>query len=192
MQMFLVPQFASGMGVLLGNIVGAIIRTILSDEQLLIWGWRVPFLSGLVIGFVALLIQMYGSEFNPNEQFYGSESTGDDGEPQMTSSSVDMQQSKHPLTESFRRENLPSLIASALVPMLAGANYYVTFVWYVNGVNAITTLCLTSLTLNRFIIQDGRLYGNNSRSTCKRSLLDQCLRIILWTFNTICLHGLAK
>lgn len=122
-------KFASGIGVLLGNIVGAIMRTVLTDEELVAWGWRIPFLSGIVIGVVALLIQMYGTEFNPNEGFYSnSESTVDD-EPVLQTARIEMQQSKHPITESFRRENLAPLAASALVPMLAGANYYVTFVW---------------------------------------------------------------
>jgi MHS family proline/betaine transporter-like MFS transporter len=116
------------MGVLLGNIVGAIMRTVMTDEELVAWGWRIPFLSGIIIGAVALLIQAYGTEFNPNDDFYNSESTIDD-EPVSQSSRIDIQRTKHPITESFRRENLAPLIASALVPMLAGANYYVTFVW---------------------------------------------------------------
>jgi hypothetical protein len=66
------------------------------------------------------------------------------------------QNAKHPLAESFRRENLPSLAASALVPMLAGATYYLTFVWYVK----IFILYCHHLTFMTF--QDGCLYGNNT------------------------------
>jgi hypothetical protein len=105
-------------------------RTIMTDEELVAWGWRIPFLSGIVIGVVALLIQFYGTEFNPNDGFYNSESTVDD-EPVLQSESnrIEIQRTKRPITESFRRENRAPLIASALVPMLAGANYYVSFVW---------------------------------------------------------------
>jgi len=118
--------FASGMGVLLGNFVGAIMRSVLTDEQLLAWAWRIPFLSGIVIGFVALLIQVKSAEINPNEGFYNIPDTNDDeqeAQPQTLS------KSKHPITESFRSHNLAPLLASALVPMLPCANYYVTFVW---------------------------------------------------------------
>jgi MFS family permease len=62
--------FASGIGVLIGNIVGAVVRTVLTNEELVAWGWRLPFLSGILIGVVALLIQMFGEEHNPNESFY--------------------------------------------------------------------------------------------------------------------------
>lgn len=72
-------QFATGIGVILGNIVGAIMRSVLTDEELVSWGWRIPFLSGIVIGTVALLIHVHGTEINPNERFYNnSESTIND------------------------------------------------------------------------------------------------------------------
>ena len=121
-------KFASGIGVLLGNIVGAIIRTVLTDEQLVLWGWRIPFLCGIVIGLVALILQVYGTEINPNEEFYNSE-VSVHSEPLVQTNSAHGQRPKHPLTESFKHENLRPLIASILAPMLAGANYYVTFIW---------------------------------------------------------------
>ena len=89
------------MGVLLGTFVGAIMRSVLTDEQLLAWAWRIPFLSGIVIGFVALLIQVKSAEINPNEGFYNIPDTNDDeqeAQPQTLS------KSKHPITESFRGE----------------------------------------------------------------------------------------
>lgn len=130
-------QFASGIGVLIGNIVGAVIRTVLTDEELYAWGWRIPFLSGIVIGFVALSIQLFGQEYNPNAGFYNQQRdsvTVDEPLQPSYGTQVTSCQPSHPLRESFRRENLAALFASALVPMLAGANYYVTFVWCVNGV----------------------------------------------------------
>jgi MHS family proline/betaine transporter-like MFS transporter len=123
--------FASGIGVLLGNIVGAIIRTVLTEEELLEWGWRIPFLSGILIGVIALLIQIFGNEYNPNADFYGHDdelSNTNDRSLESEDTTISKQPT-HPLKESFRKENLRALIASALVPMLAGANYYVTFVW---------------------------------------------------------------
>eukprot|EP00804_Cyclotella_cryptica_P018496 CCRYP_004322-RC/>CCRYP_004322-RC protein AED:0.21 eAED:0.21 QI:349/1/1/1/0.66/0.5/4/811/283 len=129
--------FASGIGVLIGNIVGAILRSVLTDEELYAWGWRIPFLSGIVIGLVAVLIQLFGQEYNPNASFYSQQRhTVTIDEPTQLSygTEVTTYQATHPLRESFRRENLSALIASALVPMLAGANYYVSFVWCVRSV----------------------------------------------------------
>jgi MHS family proline/betaine transporter-like MFS transporter len=47
--------FASAIGILLGIIVCTIIISLLKDEQMLAWGWRIPFLLGLplsILGFV--------------------------------------------------------------------------------------------------------------------------------------------
>ena len=49
-------MMAANIGTLLGNIVGAILRSALNEEQLLAWGWRIPFLSGILIAFVALYL----------------------------------------------------------------------------------------------------------------------------------------
>ncbi|MEM7225886.1 MAG: MFS transporter [Pseudomonadota bacterium] len=44
-------------GILLGSAVGALITALLSEQQLSDWGWRLPFLSGVVIAFVGLAIR---------------------------------------------------------------------------------------------------------------------------------------
>lgn len=45
------------LGILLGSATGAALAEILSPESLNSWGWRIPFLFGLVIGFVGLLLR---------------------------------------------------------------------------------------------------------------------------------------
>lgn len=45
------------MGNLLGSIVSVGMRRALSDEQLLSWGWRVPFLTGSILGVVGILLR---------------------------------------------------------------------------------------------------------------------------------------
>ncbi|KAL7527597.1 hypothetical protein ACHAXR_002032, partial [Thalassiosira sp. AJA248-18] len=114
-------MMAANVGTLLGNFVGATMRTVLTEEQLVSWGWRIPFLSGILIAGVAIYLKLHGEEHHPNAGEYDSEAEeGDDGLPI---------QPKHPLRESFRKENLPALISATLVPMLWGAGFYVTFVW---------------------------------------------------------------
>ena len=118
-------MMAANIGTLLGNIVGAILRSALNEEQLTSWGWRIPFLSGILIAFVALYLQWFGAEHHPNSGIY------DDPPPQDTAEGQDdnLRVSRHPLRESVRRENLPALVSATLTPMLWGAGFYISFVW---------------------------------------------------------------
>lgn len=108
-------MMAANVGTLLGNLVGALLRTVLTEEQLFSWGWRVPFLSGILIAFVAFYLKIHGEEHHPNEGEYDQEES--------------LESSKHPLREAIRKENWTALISGTLVPMLWGAGFYLTFVW---------------------------------------------------------------
>lgn len=110
---------AANIGTLLGNLVGALLRTVLTDEQLLNWGWRIPFWSGLLISCVAVYLRLYGEEHHPNEGHYDNENSG----------SQEQSLPKYPIREAVRRENLTALIAATLTPMLWGAGFYLSFVW---------------------------------------------------------------
>ena len=46
-------------GILLGSSSGALMAALLSPEELNSWGWRVPFLSGLVMGLAGLLVRRH-------------------------------------------------------------------------------------------------------------------------------------
>ncbi len=100
----------ANIGTLLGSFVGVFIRAILTDEQLVNWGWRLPFLSGIFIGFVSMYLETHGREHNPNvdENDLGAEKV----------------ESKHSLGDVFKRENLPALASATLTPMLYGAGFY--------------------------------------------------------------------
>jgi len=45
------------LGILLGSATGAALAAVMSPESLDSWGWRIPFLFGLVIGVVGLLLR---------------------------------------------------------------------------------------------------------------------------------------
>mmetsp|Transcript_30796 Transcript_30796/g.56991 ORF Transcript_30796/g.56991 Transcript_30796/m.56991 type:complete len:451 (-) Transcript_30796:497-1849(-) len=106
-----------------GNLVGAIIRSLLSDDQLVQWGWRVAFLTGILVAPVAAYLHVYGVEHNPNEGEFNrqNEELDEAGETSTVHSS--------PLQEALRRENWTALFSAFLTPMLSGAGYYLTFVW---------------------------------------------------------------
>jgi MFS transporter, MHS family, proline/betaine transporter len=50
-------QFGSGIGLLLGSLMVAVLTTTLSAEAFQSWGWRIPFLFGVVVGPVGYLIR---------------------------------------------------------------------------------------------------------------------------------------
>lgn len=50
------------LGFLLGSTVATLCSSFLSDEQLYTWGWRVPFLMGMVICFVGLYMRKWVEE----------------------------------------------------------------------------------------------------------------------------------
>jgi MFS family permease len=51
-----------GLGILLGALAGVILTRTLAPEQLDAWGWRLPFLFGLLIGPVGLYIRRHLEE----------------------------------------------------------------------------------------------------------------------------------
>lgn len=119
-------MMAANVGTLLGNLVGATLRTVLTEEQLVSWGWRIPFLSGILIAVVAIYLKLHGEEHHPNAGEYDDDA-GVSGEG--NESGDQMAESKHPLRESLRRENMPALISTTLTSMLWGSGFYITFVW---------------------------------------------------------------
>lgn len=44
-------------GTMLGSVVGALLHASLSTDDLETWGWRIPFLSGILVGCIGLKLQ---------------------------------------------------------------------------------------------------------------------------------------
>jgi len=100
---------AANVGTLLGNIVGACMRSALTEEELVDWGWRIPFLSGILIGFVGLYLKIYGEEVH---------STPGQGEAE-----------HNPIKEACACKNFRSLSSASMAPTLWAGGFYFTFVW---------------------------------------------------------------
>ncbi len=122
-------NMAANLGAILGNLVGALIRQLLTPEQLLQWGWRVAFLSGVAILPVAFYLKLYGEEHHPNEGHYDDDNTTLYDQQGQVIAALSESQRKHPLREAVKRENWPALLSSILVPMLYGGGYYLSVVW---------------------------------------------------------------
>lgn len=104
---------AANVGTLLGNLSGALLRQVLTEEQLLAWGWRIPFFSGILIAAVAWYLRVYGTEVHTMAGVY------------------DRQDSiiTNPIKVALSRGNRLALLSTALTPMLWAAGFYVSFVW---------------------------------------------------------------
>ncbi len=109
---------AANFGTLLGDIVSTFMRAKLTDEQLLIWGWRLPFLSGIVVSFCGLYLKYFCDE-DSIDHHHG----GGGGSVTINGEKV------NPIKAAFARKNLRSLAAASFVPMLWSAGFYITFVW---------------------------------------------------------------
>lgn len=53
---------AAGLGILLGSGTGALLATLLPADFMAHWGWRIPFLFGLVAGVVGVIIRRHVHE----------------------------------------------------------------------------------------------------------------------------------
>jgi len=102
---------AANLGTLLGGIVGYVMRSTLTREQLLVWGWRIPFLSGIFVSIPGFYLRSHG----------------EDEENDVPASTTT--ERENPIRVAFRRENLRALLSSSLVPMLWSGGFYLTFVW---------------------------------------------------------------
>lgn len=107
------PMAAANVGTLLGNLCAAFLRQILSEEQLLAWGWRLPFFSGILVAFLAYYLKIYVADVHTTEGLHDSSTS----------------EHANPIKMAFRRGNRLALLETALTPMLWAAGFYVSFVW---------------------------------------------------------------
>jgi MHS family proline/betaine transporter-like MFS transporter len=101
---------AANVGSLLGAIVGVVLRNGLTNDQLVSWGWRIPFLSGIIVAFAGFYLRSHHGEH-------------DQDVPPAAAGHV------NPVTQAFSRGNRRSLAAACLTPMLWAAGFYMSFVW---------------------------------------------------------------
>jgi len=99
---------SANFGTFLGGLVASVIRGSLSDKDLRSWGWRIPFLSGILVSISGIYLRSHGNE---DEKHATNIESG------------------NPIQLAFRRSNLRSLLASAMVPLLWSGGFYLSFVW---------------------------------------------------------------
>src|SRR6185503_15264025 len=97
-------------GTLLGSAVGALVTTVLPDDALHAWGWRLPFLIGLAVGLAGLYIRKHV--------------------PEPPSAPKGDQASQSPLVEAFRH-GLRGMVRIAALNVLGAVGFYTAFVYLV-------------------------------------------------------------
>lgn len=116
-------------GSLLGGITSFLLRATLSNDQLVAWGWRIPFLCGIFVSYFGFYLRNHGIDYDGYH--VPSQREGDDINSDDTNNEIYSLDPKfhNPLRDAFRRKNLRSLFAASLVPMLWSSTFYLSFVW---------------------------------------------------------------
>ena len=112
------PMVAANIGTLLGNFCAALLRELLTEAQLVAWGWRLPFLSGILIAGVALYLQKYGT----NQDALPPPST--------TPAAAGAAAAPSPIKAAFRKGNRIALLSTCLVPMIWSSGFYGTYLYF--------------------------------------------------------------
>ena len=100
---------SANLGTLLGGIVATVLRRSLTDEQLHSWGWRIPFLSGILVSISGFYLRSHGDD---DDQHHKVESSA-----------------PNPLKLALSRGNLRPIMATAMVALLWATSFYLIFVW---------------------------------------------------------------
>lgn len=109
-------------GIMLGSAIGALISSLLTDEQLLDWGWRAPFLLGSLVAVTGFFIRRSIHAAPP----VGASAT--------------------PVKDTFGKHRLP-VIKIALLNIGFGVAFYAAFVYSVTYIKTIDKLS-ESIALN--------------------------------------------
>jgi MHS family proline/betaine transporter-like MFS transporter len=114
---------ASGVGTVTGSLVSYILRETLDAEQLISWGWRIPFLFG-AFGVLPGAYLKYRSQEHPIPSSH-------EEQEQLEDRPLGKKLERNPSSfqETWGSANRRALIASALVPCISSAAYYIIFVW---------------------------------------------------------------
>lgn len=125
-------------GILLGSATAAILSFILPESDLYTWGWRVPFIIGILICLVG---------------YYMRRNIPESPEYILTQETGKIQQ--HPVIEVFR-EHGRTLVRVVLIIMLHDLSFYILFVYMASYLSEIIGLsknaALTINTINLIVV----------------------------------------
>jgi len=103
---------SANFGTLLGSVLATVLKHNMDEESLNAYGWRLPFLSGVVVLFSGIYLRFYCED---DTMEHAGSNTGDT--------------IPNPLRVAFAQGNRRALISASLVPALWATGFYVNFVW---------------------------------------------------------------
>jgi MHS family proline/betaine transporter-like MFS transporter len=98
-------------GVLIGSGVAALVTRALSPDDLMAWGWRVPFLCGFLVGLAGLWLRQ-----------------GIEESPSFTEAAEAGEVARSPVSEALRR-NFGAVVRTFGLAILMAVGFYLPFVW---------------------------------------------------------------
>ncbi|KAL7492101.1 hypothetical protein ACHAWT_002613 [Skeletonema menzelii] len=104
---------AANIGTLLGGTVAVILRRSLTDEALHAYGWRIPFLSGILVSLSGFYLRSHGDD-DDQQHVHGDGAT---------------YTAQNPIRLALSRGNIRPLLATAMVALLWATGFYLIFVW---------------------------------------------------------------
>jgi MHS family proline/betaine transporter-like MFS transporter len=104
-------SFSAVAGILIGSAVAALLSAVLTDEQLIDWGWRIPFLLGIAVGVAGLWLRRQVPESAVFEQACQAQHIA-----------------RLPLLEALEH-NWRSILATIAMSLPASVGFYIPFVW---------------------------------------------------------------
>jgi MFS transporter, MHS family, proline/betaine transporter len=117
-----IANFGAMIGALLGAGMGWLLTAFLPADVTYDWGWRVPFLTSIVIGALGLWIRL-----------------GIPDTPTYTSLKDNGTLERHPLRAALHRHGREMMLTAGL-NWVVSAGYYVVFVWFVTDMTSVLGL----------------------------------------------------
>jgi len=163
-------QVSVGSGFLLGSLTAFLLNSLLPPETMLSWGWRVPFLLGILVGLVGLWLRL---RLDDTPKFVEIEQRG--------------QVAKAPLTETLTRYPGQTLLAFGITLHNTVA-YYIALIyipnWFVTAAKLPPRIALeiNTLSLFLFVVLIPFAGALSDRIGRRPVLIASCLGYILLTY----------
>ena len=114
-------------GTLMGGVVGYAIRQKLTAEQVMTYGWRIPFLSGILVSLCGFYLKYCCSDDDADSFHHGG--GGRERSSNVTKTKTQRKQRNNPIFLAFSKDNRRQLLAACFPSMLWSGGFYLTFVW---------------------------------------------------------------
>jgi MHS family proline/betaine transporter-like MFS transporter len=157
--------FGATGGTLLGSAVAALVATLVSQEALVEWGWRVPFLAGIILGGFAFFLRRSGAETRPPHA----------------------ERRDLPIVDAFRFD-LADMVRGVALSAMLGAGFYLivvyltTYMQEIDGLTARASLQINTLTMVLLLVVCPLAAALSDRIGRRKVMVTGLVGLILFTW----------